>query len=310
MRYFANTWLLGLVIGLFLFACSERKESSKPAENKKAGSGDFVIALLPEQNVFLQKRKYRPLAEYLGTSTGITIRTKLLDSYDAIYNEMIDNKVDAAFFGSLSYIAMDSKIDIEPLARPALTDGTSTYRGVIFARRGTGVSRAVATWKGKRVALVNKSTAAGYIFPKWHLHKNGIDDFERYFRKILFTGSHDAAVIAVLKGDADIGCAKDHILDKFFQENGKLREELIILAVSAPVPSNTLGVKASSDSALKERLKSALLDLDKHPEGRRALSVLGAGRFVETKEREYHPLFDMLSALGLKPGAFAIQDER
>lgn len=293
---------------LFLSACSEKKDLEKPAADINHISTDsFVIALLPEQNVFEQKRRYNPLVDYLSRSLGVPVKTKLLDSYDAIYNEMLQKKVNAAFFGSLSYVVMNSKIDIEMLARPYLASGISTYQGVIFALRDKGITEDVKSWRGKRIALVNKSTTAGYIFPKYFLLNKGVKDFEAHFKKVIYTGSHDASVLSVFTGGADIGCASDLIFNKLTAENPAMRERLIVLAKSAPVPANVLGIRKETDNALKERLKEALMTMEKTPEGRGALSHLGAVRFIATKKSEFDPILEMLNALGLKPETFALE---
>lgn len=293
---------------LFFVACSEKKREEKPAvDTNHIPTDSFVIALLPEQNVFDQKKRYKPLADYLSRSLGIPVRTKLLDSYDAIYNEMLQKKVNAAFFGSLSYVVMNSKLEIEMLARPYLTNGISTYRGVIFALRDKGITEDVESWRGKRIALVNKSTTAGYIFPKYYLLNKGVKDFEAHFKKVIYTGSHDASVLSVFTGGADIGCASDLIFNKLTGENPAMRERLIVLANSAPVPANVLGTRKDTDSALKERLKDALMNMEKTPEGRDAFSHLGAVRFIETRRSEFAPILEMFNALGLKPETFALE---
>lgn len=292
---------------LSLASCADKKDAGNPAVSEShVPTESFVIALLPAQNVFKQKMRYKPLADYLSRSLNMNVETKLLDSYDAVYNEMLQNKVDAAFFGSLGYVVMNSKIDIEPIARPFKKDGTSTYRGVIFALKNRGITEDAGTWKKKRIALVHKSTTAGYIFPKFYLYKKGVLHFEGYFSKVIYTGSHDASILSVLTGDADIGCASDQIFDRLSRENPLVRESLIILAASAPVPANILGM-SSKDRLLKERLRETLMNMEKTPEGRDVLSTLDAVRFIETKRSEFEPIFEMLNTLGMKPETFALE---
>jgi phosphonate transport system substrate-binding protein len=289
------------------YACSEREDHSEVvAKETTVSTESFVIGLVPQQNVFEQKKKYGPLAAFLSRSLGMNVKTKLLDSYDAIYTEMLEEKVDAAFFGSLSYVAANSKIGIDPVARKLKESGVSTYKGLVFARKGKGITENMDTWKGRRIALVHTSTTAGYIFPKFYLHQKGVTDFKSYFGKVIFTGSHDASVLSVFKGDADIGCASDQIFNQLTRENPLMREELVILAESRPVPLNVLGVRKGIKADLRARLKKTLLEMDRTSEGRDVLSSLGAVRFIETSESEFEPVLDMLNALGMVPGDFAL----
>jgi phosphonate transport system substrate-binding protein len=292
---------------LLIVACSSKTTDPAKAEVSRAPEKTFTIALLPEQNVFEQKRRYKLLAEYLSRSLGMNVKTKLLDSYDAIYNEMVNKRVDGAVFGSLSYVVMNSKIPLDPIARPLQKDGTSTYKGLIFTLRNRGITGDVRTWRGKRIALVNKFTTAGYIFPRWYLYKRGVKDFGSYFSKIVYTGSHDAAVLSVFQNEADIGCASDRIFNEVIKKNPLMHEKLIVIANSAPVPSNTFGIRESVGSGVAERLKDVFLNMDKTPGGRDALSMLGAARFIETRESEFEPISEMLNPLGLKPEDLALE---
>ncbi len=74
------------------------------------------------------------------------------------------------------------------------------------------------TWKGKRIALVNKSSNSGYIFPKWYLHQNGVKNPERYFKSIIYAGSNDSSVMTVFQNDADIGCSGDKRFNELVRE--------------------------------------------------------------------------------------------
>jgi len=296
-----------IFIILSFTCCIEKQKSENPPKSKNAALKPFLIAVLPSQGASVQEKRYKSLADYLSEALGMNVGVKFLDSYEAIYDEMLHNKVDAAVFGSLSYVTVNSKTPLYPLARPYRKDGISTYNGVIFARRDSGITEDVRTWKGKWVALVSKSTTAGYIFPRWYLYKHGIKDFEGYFGKVIYTGSHDAAVLAVFNKDADIGCASGQILLDSVEKKSYMRGSFAVLASSAPVPLDTFGVKKDMDSKLRDKLKNALLEMDKTPEGRKTLSTMGLERFIETKESEFLPILEMLNDLGLKPEALTLE---
>ncbi len=86
-----------------------------------------------------------------------------------------------------------------------------------------------------------------------------------------------------------------------------MREKLVIIASSPPLPYNTFSMSKNADHTLKTRLKEVFLNMDKTPDGRNALSMLEATHFIETNESEYGPLSGMLNDLGLKPVDFALE---
>ena len=153
--------------------------------------------------------------------------------------------------------------------------------------------------RGKSLALVEKATTAGYIFPLAWLKHQGVDNLNTYFSRYFFTGSHDGAVDAVLNGRADIGAAKNTVYEHMQQTNPRIASELVVLANSPRVPSNGLCVSNMLKEPLKEQLKSLLLNLHMDPEGLEVLKQLGAKRFVETSREDYQPVLDMTLEAGI-----------
>lgn len=292
-------FLLVLACLAILLSCTDSTQMPELVKPGPVSGESLTIAILPERNVFEQKKKYRPLADYLSKTLGINVKIKLLDSYGAIYDEIEHGTIEGAFFGSYNYVLAKARADIEPIARPVDAEGKSNYRGIIFTRADSGLTRKAATWKGKRIALVHEVTTAGYIFPKWYLSQQGIGDFKRHFSRIIFAGSHDAAILAVMKGQADLGTAKDTIYTSLLAENPAVQQEMVVLAESIEVPANTLCLRSGLSPALKGGLKRELLGMHMNPDGQRVLAGLGAAAFRETHDSEYDALREMTKALAI-----------
>ena len=78
-----------------------------------------------------------------------------------------------------------------------------------------------------------------------------------------------------------------------------MARDLLIIAESPWVPSNGLCVRKGLDEGLKQKLKQALLGLDKDPEGAAVLQQLGALRFIDTSVGDYQPVFEMAKKAGI-----------
>lgn len=258
----------------------------------------IVIGLLPEMNVFKQMKRFTPLASYLGQRLGTKVQLTMLSRYGNIVKRLDEQQVDAAFLGSFTGTLCIIQLDVEPLARPVNLDGTSTYFGYIFVRKDSGI-RTVADMRGKTMAFVERATTAGYVFPLAYFKRYGVEDFASFFKKYYFTGSHDAAINAVLNGEADVGAAKNTIFELLQETNPRVRNELLILAESPKVPSNGLCVRHDMDQELKDNLKELLLNLDKDPAGSAVLEKLRAKRFVATHRDDYKPVMDLAAEAGI-----------
>jgi phosphonate transport system substrate-binding protein len=293
------------------FACGREpspKKAALPPDPVAAGPG-ISIALLPERNVFEQKKRYQPLQEYLSREIGRPVTFKLLDNYQLIFTEILERRVEGAFFGSMNGAIAQLKGGVEILARPVDLSGVSTYNGVIFTKIDSGITENPRSWKGRRVALVNKVTTAGYLFPLSLLRLSGYQgEPESYFKQLTFTGSHDAAILAVFNGEADFGACKNTIYDEYTRLHPAIQRAISVLAESAAVPSNALGVRPDLDPELKRRLREALLSMHTREDGQRALRQFQAQRFVETGPPDYEPVFTMARQAGIDLAAWPLRE--
>lgn len=263
----------------------------------------IFIGLVPEMNVFAQMHRFQPLADYLSRETGIEVQLTMLNSYGNIIERLRTAEIDAAFLGSFTGALAISQLDAIPVARPVNLDNTSTYHGHIFTRKDSNVTTA-ADMQGKTMVFVDRATTAGYVFPLAWLKKEGVTDYAVFFKEYFFAGSHDAVIDAVLNGKADIGAAKNTIYEQFLADNPRAGEELIIIASSAPVPSNGLCVMPRLGKETIDQLQAALLKLDQSPWGREVLNRLQAVKFVKTDAADYEPVVDMAREAEINLGAF------
>jgi phosphonate transport system substrate-binding protein len=266
-----------MCLALFV-GCSK---AQPPPQNAIPPGKTILIGLIPEQNIFKQIERYEPLADYLSGKTGVRINLKVLPRYGNIINNFRSMGLDGAFFGSFTYALAHETLGVSVIARPVAPDNTSTYHGLIFVRKDSGI-RTIADMKGKRFAFVDKATTAGYLLPLEYFHKHGLKDFRNYFQETYFAGTHEDAILDVLNGETDVGAAKNTV----FQ-----RKELVVLERSPDVPENGLALKNDIEETLRERFRVALLAMHDEPEGKKILERFGAIKFIPTTDRDYDPVY-------------------
>jgi len=299
--------LAGCFILLFAFSslsCGQKEDIKKVDLNKIEEIKDLnqeplriKIGLIPEQDIHKMAARYEPLTGYLSKKMNLKVTLVYLDSYSEVCDKFIYKQLDAAFFGSFSYALTHAKAGVQPIARPDY-QGTSTYRGLILVRQDSNIKN-IQDMKAKRLALVHQATYAGYLYPLRYFKEHGVKNLETYFSKITFEGSHDKAIFAVLRGEADIAMPKDLIYQRVIKENPELEKKLVVLASSDPVPSNALCVSRELDPALKNKLREILLNLNNDPQAKPILESLGATRFIETKDEDYRYLYETIKILGI-----------
>lgn len=292
-----RTMTIALVLlSLLGTGCERRKHEHR--EERAFVQQEILIGLIPEQNIFRQRERYQWLKKYIYDRLGVTVTFTSLSRYGNLIDHFAAEKMDGAFFGSFTYALAHHQLGVEPLVRPVNPDGTSTYHGYLFARKDSGIRNA-ADMKGKRFAFVARATMAGYLFPLAYFKANGVGDVQKYLGEVLFAGSHDGAILAVLNREADVGAAKNTIYEQMSADNSRIEKELVILASSGVVPQNCLAVRKDLDPELKAALKQALLDMDKSAEGKEALRRFGARGFIETNDSDFAYIYKLSQAVGI-----------
>jgi len=289
--------LLSVASGM-IYSDQERRISinSQPPQNTQRQI--IRIGLIPEHNLFDQKKRYEPLATYILKKTGIKIELKILSRYGNIINDFDTLDLDGAFFGSFIGALAHRKLNVEAIARPEWIDGTSTYHGLIFVRKDSGISNG-ADMKGKRFVFVDKATTAGWLLPMYYFKTHGIDDYLSSFKETYFAGTHEGAIYDVLEKRADIGAAKNTVFYRLAAADPRITDELRILAESPKVPANGLCFRSDLDGPMKREIKETLLNMNQDKEGREVLKGFGAARFIETTEKDFSPVFEYAAQIGL-----------
>ncbi len=263
----------------------------------QAEERELLIGLIPEQNIFKQIERYKPLAGYLSEKTGIRVRLTILSRYGDIIDRFVQRGLDGAFFGDLTGALAIEKLDIEPLVRPVNLDGSTYSYGYIIVRKDSGI-KTVADMQGKVLAFVDRATVTGYLFPLSYFRSHGVENLNDFFSEFYFTGSHDSSVYAVLDGRADIGCIKNSIYHNLVSRDPTIKSELRIIARSPLMPESTLCLRKDLPEDMKKMIKEVLLTMDRNEEGRKILAKLRAKRFIEASVEDFKPVYEMLKTLG------------
>ena len=288
--------LLCCCLALGLGGCDPAPSQEAPQTNAK--EPPILIGLIPEHNIFKQLERYEPLAEYLGQKIGRKIELKVLTRYGNIVDNFVANGLDAAFLGSFTYTLAHAKLGVRIIARPVNNDGVSSYHGLIFVRKDSGI-KGIKEMRGKVFAFVDKATTAGYILPLGYFKENGIEDYKSYFKETYFTGTHEDAIKDVIDGKADVGAAKNTVFERMIAEERRVAENLTVLEKSPDVPENGLAVSRTMDPTLAENIKSVLLTMHNDPKGLITLKKFGINGFIETTDQDYAAIYKYSQEIGL-----------
>ena len=214
------------------------------------------------------KANFEPLMTYLSDAIGRKVVLYIAKDYGDLRTQMESGQVDIGSFSPFAYVDAQRGGKIRIIAQSIL-DNAATYRGLIIARKDSGI-KSVADLEGKRFAFVDPKSASGYVYPRAMLIEKGVNP-ERYFKETVFAGGHDKVISVVLDGRVDAGAIYDGALG-VAKAQGIATDVLMTLSSTDPIPHDAIAVRVGMDEALAKTIQVALVDLEKTEAGRKVIA--------------------------------------
>lgn len=254
----------------------------------------LTIGLIPAEDSQAMIESSRQVLDSLQQQMGMPVKPFVATDYNGVIEALRSKKLDVAYLGPFSYVLAAQVADVEAFA-VAVTKktGQSAYKSVIIARKDSGLAK-TADLKGRTFAFVDPTSASGHLFPKAGLLQAGYDP-ESFFGRVIFSGSHDASILAVANKKVDAAAVADRILASAIAKGQVKADELEIVWSSNPIPESPMVWRKDLDPALKARIARALANVKDLPWGDQG--VLNG--FQPTNDAAYNVVRDTAKVLKL-----------
>ena len=239
--------------------------------------------LSPEASLPLYEGIVAYVAEHLGMGSKLILRANYSEVQDVIRN----NRCDFAFVCTYPMVRAKREFGAEVLVVPVV-HGVVSYNSYVVVPANSA-ARSLLDLRGKRFAGSDTMSTSGWLYPAVWLLDHG-ESPEAFFSRIVFAGSHDRAVMAVVEGDADGAAVHSTIYD---QMPAQVRKVTRIIDTSPPYGSPPVVVPGNLDAGLKVRIRNALLRMHEEERGRVILGKLEIDRFVLPKVGLYDNVEDL-----------------
>jgi phosphonate transport system substrate-binding protein len=168
----------------------------------KADYKELVLAAVPDENATGMEKRYEAFVNYLSKEIGVPVKLRIANDYAAVIEGQIAGNIHIAAYGPASYArAYMNGAKIEPFGIQVNADGTKGYYSVLYVKKNSPI-KTIEDLKGKNLGLVDPNSTSGNNVPRFAMDKMGIDP-EKYFSNVVYTGTHDNAIIALQQGQVD-----------------------------------------------------------------------------------------------------------
>ena len=174
------------------------------AQDWKSKYPELVFAVVPAENASGVTERWQPFLAYLSKELGTKVTLRIANDYAAVIEGQRSGNIHIASYGSASFArARLTGVHTEAFANDINLDGSTGYYSVFFVNAKSAY-KSIDDLKGKNLALVDPNSTSGNNVPRYELNKMQIVDAEGYFGKVVYSGSHENAMLALTQGTVDV----------------------------------------------------------------------------------------------------------
>jgi phosphonate transport system substrate-binding protein len=192
--------------------------------------------------------------------------------YNGVMQGLLAGELEAAWLGAAGYagVYLRDPDAVEPVVTVQQLDGSLGYHSVLFVRADSPY-QTLDDLRGRSLMFTDRDSTSGFLVPNYELSRDGYP--LRYFGSFGFSGSHPAAVQAVLDRQFDAGVTwtsgigaveEGHSrgnLHRMVQDGRLNMGDLRILWSSSLIAEGPVVVRKKLPQEAKDAYKQLLLDM-------------------------------------------------
>lgn len=268
------------------------------AQDWKAKYPEIVFAIIPAENASGVTERYTPFVNYLAKELGTKVTLRIANDYAAIIEGQRAGNIHIASYGPSSFArARMTGAKVDAFAIETNLDGTKGYHSVFYVKKDSPYQK-VEDLKGKNLGLVDPNSTSGNNVPRFALNGMKIEP-ETFFGKVVYTGSHENAIIALQQGTVDIVAnwwndEQESNLQRMVRKNMAKADDFRIIFKSEQIVNSPMAYLTDMPDELKAKIRDAVLNIttkdkaafDKIYEGKQ-------GPLVAVDNKAYDPIIEL-----------------
>lgn len=218
---------------------------------------------------------YRPMLEELSAKLARRMLLVAARDYAEIVELLADGRIDLATISPTPYLLARKRnpgitmIVTELSWNADRTEKRDYYLGYIVTLKSREDINRIEDLKGRQFAFVARESTSGFVVPKNMLRQRHID-WERFFAKAYFLGSHPRVTDAVVAGSVDACATWEFNLSQAVAKHGDVFK---ILADSGRIPNLGICVHPSVGAQQRRAIQETLTRIA--PDKLKGMSAVG-----------------------------------
>lgn len=253
------------------------------------------MGVFPRFNATDTMTRYAPLAEHLGERLGRKVSLVTAKDFQSFWQNVQEQRYDVVLYNQYHYVQSAKSYQVIAHNKEF---GKSTIAGTLYVRKDSGIT-SLSQLRGRTVLFGGGEDAMiAYIAPLYLIMQAGLkkSDF-----KTQYASNPLNSVVGVHKKLADAAGSGDGVLDQPALKKAIDTEQLTVLATSEQLLHLPWAVKRTVPAALRESIRSALVDLENSEAGKKVLKAAVLTGIGKADDKDYEPHRKMIQAVVGRP---------
>ncbi|MCC7508318.1 MAG: phosphate/phosphite/phosphonate ABC transporter substrate-binding protein [Planctomycetes bacterium] len=302
--------MMAVTIGLLLWSGVSTASAPVPQARmtpvQAAEIKEIRISAIPDADAKAIEEKCNLLSEYLTKKVGLPVKFMAQQNYAACVTGLATDQLEVVWFGGVTAVQADQKMDGK-CAYLACRESDLKYKSYFIANKNAKIGQiksllelseneAASEWN---FTFGSKSSTSGHVMPRHFFQEQAGEKPEDVFKKVAYSGNHDATLRNVADGTADVGAINYKNWDNAKDDLAKAKEKCELIYTTPAYVDYVFMARNSIGEDLIKKLKDALLALDAKDETQnKILASWGAkdSKMVECKREDWSGIRKILDA--------------
>lgn len=275
-----------------LISCDQQPaEEYSPEYSTSAltvGDKVLILGIHPLHNPKRLYEMFGPIADYLSKNIeGVQIKIEASRNYAAFDKKLYSRKFHFALpnpFQTVNSLKHGYKVF-------GKMSDDENFRGIFLVRKDSNIKE-VSDLKGQAVSFPAPTALAATMMPQYYLQQHGLNVMTDI--DIKYVGSQESSIMNVMLGNTKAGATWPPPWRALSKERPELRKELKIIWQTSSLPNNGLVVRDDVDKKILHQVKTLLLKLHQHPQGKKWLDKMELSKFENATDNTYKPVVAFL----------------
>lgn len=274
-----------VVVGGFFAINGSKNNASDSANSAKSSAKislkELNVQFVPSSNADTILATAKPLEGLLSKQLGVPVHVSVSTDYNTVIEAMGSKKVDMGFLPPDGYVTANKQYGAKVILQStrfglkddntgeSTTDLVDNYKSMVIVKKDSPI-KSIEDLKGKKIAVQDATSSAGYIFPVAELNDKGVNVVKD--STLVTVKGHDQGVLSVLNGDTDAAFIFDDARNVVKADQPNVFKDTRVLYYTKGIPNDTISLRKGVSDKDAETIKNAMIAVSKSTKGKDILN--------------------------------------